>query len=185
MGRDSESSAQSKHVGGGETARLELAWGGLGQTGGERGARGVDGAVGDAGGVYQAGSGETARFGGFWGEQGGWLRFWGCSAGSGSMSRRFRAVARGPEWGRTGGSAVVDDDVAVALGVSRCRTGVMESGRGELGGADGFPGLRCRSWGWEGRSVKYTTRLDERSCSSSRELVCCAVDGLCGLFTAW
>jgi hypothetical protein len=45
----------------------------------------------------------------------------GCSDGSGSVFRRSRAAARGPEWGRAGDLAVVGkrvDDVAVVLGVS-------------------------------------------------------------------
>ena len=77
VGRDSASSAQSKCVDSGETAGSELGWGGLGQTGSERGARGgqgafagADGVIGDAGRVYQMVWGETVRLGGFWGERG-------------------------------------------------------------------------------------------------------------------
>jgi hypothetical protein len=41
--------------------------------GGKRGAlAGADGVVGDTGGVYHTGSGETARLRGVWGKLGGW-----------------------------------------------------------------------------------------------------------------
>jgi hypothetical protein len=58
VGNVAASSAQSKRVGGGETACLGSSWGELGQTGGERGTRVgqgvftcVDGVVGGADGV--------------------------------------------------------------------------------------------------------------------------------------
>jgi hypothetical protein len=47
----------------------------------------------------------------------------GHSDGSGSMSRHFRAVASGLEWGRARVSVDDDDDVAVSFGGSRCGTG--------------------------------------------------------------
>jgi hypothetical protein len=43
VGNDTASSAQSKHVGGGEMACLGSSWGELGQMGGERGTRGGQG----------------------------------------------------------------------------------------------------------------------------------------------
>ena len=129
VGIDAASSAQSKRAGTGvELGSIELGggtgYGGRktaaagamyseGGTGGQTGGlRGLDGIVGDAGGVYHTGGGETARVQGVWGEQGGWDAFWGCS----SVFRCSGAVAGGPEWGRAGDSAVVDervdDDVA-------------------------------------------------------------------------
>jgi hypothetical protein len=75
MGKDSASSAQSKHTGGGEMTRFGPSWGEPGQMGGEQGVGGIWGVftgegdvVGDAGGVCHASGGETARFRGFWGE---------------------------------------------------------------------------------------------------------------------
>jgi hypothetical protein len=75
MGKDSASSAQSKRTGGGEMTRFGLNWGKPGQIGGEQGVGGIRGVftvegdvVGDAGGVYHASGGETARFRGFWEE---------------------------------------------------------------------------------------------------------------------
>jgi hypothetical protein len=107
MGRDSASSAQSKRVGRGETARLGPSWGALGQKGGEQDAGGEQGVlagadvdVGDAGGVYHTDVGETACFGGFWGKLGGWDKARGCSEGSSSLFRCFSAAVRGPEWAR-------------------------------------------------------------------------------------
>ena len=116
---DSVSSAQSKCVGRGETARLWSSLGELGQTGSEGGAGGgqgvfigIDGVVSGAGGVWDAGGGEMVRCWGAWGRLGcvGIKR--GCSDGSGGVFRCFRAVGSGLEWGTAGVSAVVVDDVA-------------------------------------------------------------------------
>ena len=86
MGRDSASSAQSKHTGGGETARLGSSWGKLGCTGvdggidGERGmSTGVDGVIGDTAGVWEVVGGETACFWRLGAELSGWDAFGGCS----------------------------------------------------------------------------------------------------------
>jgi hypothetical protein len=75
MGRDSASSAQSKHTGGGEIAHFGLSWGELGQMDGEWGVEGgwgmfmgEDGVIGKVGGVYHMDGGETAHFQGVWGE---------------------------------------------------------------------------------------------------------------------
>jgi hypothetical protein len=132
MGRDSASSAQSKHVSRGDTARLRSSWGELGRmgneqgVGGERGASvGADSVVGDAGGVYQTDDTETARLRGVWGELGGWNAFRGCSEGSSSVSRRFWVVVCGSEWDRVGNSAVIDkrvDDNAAVMSCSSGRT---------------------------------------------------------------
>jgi hypothetical protein len=96
MGRDSASSAQSKRVGRGETARLGQSWGELGQKGGEQdagGERGVltdaDVDVSDAGGVYHTVDIKTTHFRGFWGILGGWDAFRGCSDVSSSMFCHF------------------------------------------------------------------------------------------------
>ena len=69
MGMDSASSAQSKRVGRGETARLWSSLGELGQTGSEGGTGGgqgvfvgIDGVISGMGGVWDAGGGETACF---------------------------------------------------------------------------------------------------------------------------
>ena len=66
---DSASSAQSKRVGRGKTARLWSSLGEPGQTGSEGGTGGgqgmfvgIDGVVSGAGGVWDAGGGKTARF---------------------------------------------------------------------------------------------------------------------------
>ena len=130
VGNDAASSAQLKHAGGGKTARLGSSWGELGCTRGDGGVgsrwgllSGVDGIVSDTAGVYDTGSGETARLWGFWGKLGGWNRLWGCSAGSSSVLCCFTAVARGPECGRAGERALVDDDVAVMQRGSSWETG--------------------------------------------------------------
>ena len=77
---------------------------------------GEDGVLGDAGGVYHTGGGETAHFGGFWGELGVRDASGGCSDVSGGVLLRSWAVVCVPERGRAGGIAVVEervvDDVA-------------------------------------------------------------------------
>ena len=127
MGRDSASSAQSKRpvfeVGSGGCADSAYVAssgragnGGAGCWGAWGASLGVDGVVGDAGGVYHTAGGEAARLLGVWGELGGWNRLWGCSAGSSRVFRCSVGVVRGSGWGRAGDSAVVDervdDDVA-------------------------------------------------------------------------
>jgi hypothetical protein len=94
MGRHSASSAQLKHVSRGETARLRLNWGELGQiwggwdAGGEREVlAGADIDVGDAGGVYRMVD-VNNMFLGFLG-QAEWDAFRGGSGGSGSVFRHF------------------------------------------------------------------------------------------------
>jgi hypothetical protein len=112
---------------------------------------GVQGVVCDASGVYHMDDGETSHLLGFWGEPGGWNGLWGCSEDSSSGSRRFRAEACGPEWGRAGDSTVVDKrvdgDVAVVLHVSGCSTGDRGMGWGEWGAIGGGTG---RHWDWWG-----------------------------------
>lgn len=98
MGKDSASSAQSKHAVGGETARLGLSWGELGQAGSEQAAggcwgvsTGIESVVGDVSGVYHMDDADTAHLQGVWGKLWGWGWGWGCSGGSG-------ATVRGLEW---------------------------------------------------------------------------------------
>jgi hypothetical protein len=191
MGKDSASSAQLKHAGGGETTGFGASWGELGQTGGERWVEGEhrafaggDGVVDDAGGVYHASSGKTARLRG-WGELGGLNTFRWCSDGPGSVFRHFAVGARGPEWCRVRGSAVIDGDVAVERGGSRCGTGVLETSWGEIGCLGGLLVHRRESWGRWGCSVKGTTCFDEHVCSWSRNVVVWAVDRFCTSFRAW
>jgi hypothetical protein len=83
----------------------------------------VDGVISDMAAVWEVVGDETARLRRFWGERGCMGGEWGHSDGSGSMSRRFRAVASGLERGRAGVSVINDDDVAVSFGGSRCGTG--------------------------------------------------------------
>jgi hypothetical protein len=113
----SDVSAAVEGAGDGETARLRP--------------KGADIDVGDTGGVYHTDVGETARFGGFWGKLGGWDRARGCSEGSSSLFRCFRAVVRGPEWARAEDWANVDkrvvNDAAVALGIPACSTEVCKA----------------------------------------------------------
>ena len=127
MGRDSASSAQSKRVGRVGTARLGWSLGELGCTGvdwgldGEWGVlRGIDGVVGDAAGVHDAGGRKTAWLRGVWGISGGWDASGGCSGGSPGVFCRSSAMVSGAEQGRAGGNTVVDeyvvDDVAVRVG---------------------------------------------------------------------
>jgi hypothetical protein len=54
---------------------------------------------------------ETACLWLSWGEVGSWEAFRGCCNGSSSVFCCFRAAAGGSEWGRAGGSAIVDECV--------------------------------------------------------------------------
>jgi hypothetical protein len=130
---------------GSETVRFRTCWSWLGcvcrdgGTGSERGmSLGAGGVVADMRGT---GGGGTTRFGGIWGKLGGWDKAWGCSDESSVVFRCFEVAARGPEWGRAGGSVVIDGrvlgDVAVALGVSWVSTKVGEASWGEQGGVEG------------------------------------------------
>ena len=56
------------------------------------------------------------------------------AGGLGVVIRCSGVTVRSPGWGIARGSAVVDDDVAVALGGSRFGTGVWESSWEVLGG---------------------------------------------------
>ena len=144
VGNDAALSAQSKCMGGGETARLGSSRGEQGCAGGNGGAGGawglsavVDSVVNDASGVWDAGGSETVRCWGFRGELGLWDAFRGRFASSGCVRRRSGAAGGGFELGKAGDSVVVDkhvgDDVAVALGVSE-RTAVWGVSWGEVGG---------------------------------------------------
>jgi hypothetical protein len=118
---------------------------------------GVDNVVSDVAEVWDMGVGETSRFWVFWCELGGWDGLWGCFGGFMSVHHHFPAVARGPEWGRAGCSAIVDghviDDIAClvdACGVilgSWWITGAQRSSRGELGC---LGGVLDRCWGLKG-----------------------------------
>jgi hypothetical protein len=75
---------------GGETARLGLSRGELRWTGDGQGVfTGIDGVIGDDGGVWDMGGSETARLQGSWGELGSWKAFWGRSGASRCVLRRF------------------------------------------------------------------------------------------------
>jgi hypothetical protein len=121
MGRDSTSSAQSKRTGDGETARLGSSWGELWRVGGGQDAGGerrvfvgANSVVGDAGGVYHASGGETARLRGILGERGergSQYASGACSGVPGGVLVRSWAVVCAPERGRAGGVAVVDEHV--------------------------------------------------------------------------
>ena len=93
----------------------------------------------------------------------------------------FTAVICGPERGREGDPVVVDrhviDDMAVRQGGLGCRIGDWSTCRGELGGADGFPELHCRSWGWQG--------CFDKPCSLSHNSVVWVLGVPCMLFVAW
>jgi hypothetical protein len=138
-GIDTVSSAQSKHIGiEVEHEATELAGGEAGDRGHETVAVGV----GDpSSAVKDVRRGEMARLWLNWGELGRIGSEQGCSDESGSVHHRSRGVARSPEWGRAGGSAVidrsVDADVAVTFGGSSCITGVWESSWGWQGGVGG------------------------------------------------
>ena len=151
VGRHSASSAQSKRVCSGEPARFGLGWGGLGQTGGERGAKGVDGVVGDAGEVYHTDDAETARLRGVWGKPGGGDTSGGVCDTPGGMFLRSGAVVCVPEWGRGGGTAIIDahavDDVAElvdAWGVVVGSWWIMGARGTSWGGLEGMGRVRCR-----------------------------------------
>ena len=67
--------------------------------------------------------------------------------------------------GQPWGSAVVDGDMAVALGGSRFGMGSVGMGWGELRGQGG---VLARCWGllgWQSGSVKETMRSDEHVCA--------------------
>ena len=117
-GIDAVSSAQSRRVGTG------VERGGTGLVGGSTKGWGCKTAAGGGSGmlavVRYGGDGETARFGGFWGELGCWDSFWGCPDGSPGAFCRSSAVVDGAELGRAGGHMVINkyivDDVAVRIG---------------------------------------------------------------------
>ena len=132
-----------------ETARLWSSWGEFGCTRGDGVADGEQGVSAVVGGVvnnvavvWDVGGSETSRFWGFWCELGGWNGLWRCSGGFTFVRRCFPAVARGPGWGKAWGSAVVNDDVAIALGGLRFGTGVWGASWGELVRLGGLLG-RC------------------------------------------
>jgi hypothetical protein len=140
---------------GSETLRCWALWGWLGSIGSEHGLGGelggsldVDDVVGDVVDVWDAHGGETTRLRSHWGELGCIGSERGCSAVSSGLYCRFWAVARVPERGRAGNTANVDvrvdDDVAIALGHSRCVMGSRGTGWGEQRGMGGDTGRR---WG--------------------------------------
>ena len=92
------------------------------------------------------------------------------------------------EWGRAGDMVVVnkhiDDDVAVALGVS-CSMEDWGINWGEPGGAEGCGGHHCRMWSWWGCSVKCTTCSDKHIHTNSCHGVCCAVDSVGASSLGW
>jgi hypothetical protein len=62
-----------------------------------------------------------------------------------------------------------------------CRTGVTGASWGELGGVGGLLDRRCS---YLGGFVEYTTHSEERVCTTSRNGVSRAVDGVGAAFTA-
>jgi hypothetical protein len=163
--------------------------GGEQDTGGGQGAfAGADGVVGDAGRVYHMGDAEAACLWGVWGKLGGWNGLQGCSDGLGSVLRHSRAAAHGSEWGRAGGSAVVDkhvdDDVAVALRVPGCSTRVKGAGCGELGSVGGLLDRHLGQWGWQSSFIEQQTCSNEHIHTWLRSTVCWAVDNFRASFTA-
>jgi hypothetical protein len=84
-----------------------------------------------------------------------------------------------------GNIAVVNGDVAVAFGGSRCGTGVLETSWGELGRLGGFLGRRLEFPGVQCRSTEWTTCFDEHTCSSSCNIAAWVVDHSCMLFRTW
>ena len=154
MGRDSESSAQSRQAGTG------VKQSGAGLEGGEMRDRvhetvtaGGSDMVAAAKGVEY---GKTAHFQGTWGKLGGWDRFWRCPEGSRGAFCCSRAVVCGSKQGRAENSAVVDKcvdhDVASALGVS-CSTGSWGTSWGVQGGTGGCRSCHRRRWDWQKSSV--------------------------------
>ena len=99
-----------KHGEDSETAHLGWSWGELGYTGvdggidGEWGMlQGMDGIIGDAAGVHDAGGHKMVCSWGVWGLLSGWDMLWGCSGGSPSMFCHPGAMVDGTEWGRARG----------------------------------------------------------------------------------
>jgi hypothetical protein len=82
---------------------------------------------------------------------------------------------------------VVSDDVAAAVGAwgvvmgSLCITGAGGVDWGQQGGVGGLLGRRCSCLGG---FIKYTTRSSEHVCTTSRNGISRAVDGLCVSFMA-
>jgi hypothetical protein len=87
-----------------------------------------------------------------------------------------------------GNVAAVGSDVAAAVGAWGIVVGslcIMGARGGMLEGAGGLLVRHLEFQGEPGRSIKQLTRLDERVCSSSCDLVCWAVGHRCGLWLAW
>lgn len=84
-------------------------WGCTGSRCGQGVFTGIDGVIGDAGRVYHMDDTKMVHLWGVWGEQGGWDTLWGCSGESRCMSHCSGAAVLGPEWGRAGEMAIVND----------------------------------------------------------------------------
>jgi hypothetical protein len=157
-----------------------------GSSGRKRGVSvGVDGVVGDVGRVYHTGDGKAACFQGFWGKQGGWDAFRGCSGGSGGVFRRSERPGSRSEGGGTRGTGVAEYDVAAALGGSRCSTGVRGTSWGGQSGVGSCGGRRWRRWGRQCSSVEQMACSNECVGAWARNTASWAVDGLCVSFGAW
>jgi hypothetical protein len=63
-----------------------------------------------------------------------------------------------------GNVAVVGDDMAVAFGGSKCRTGDRGTSWGVLGGVGRLLGLRWEWCSWQGLSIEQTTQSDKCVC---------------------
>ena len=129
--------------------------------------------------------GETVHFWGFRGELGGWDVSGGRFGVPVNGSRHFATADRGSGWGKAWGSAVIDGDVAVALGGSMFGTGSIGTGWGELRGRGGVLARRWGPFDWQSCSVECTARSDEHARTSSHNDVPWAVDGFCVSSMAW
>ena len=94
--------------------------------------------VDDVADCMDVGGGETARFRGSWGKQGGWGRACGCSEGSDSFRDGGFLTISGDD------SATIVSDMARVVGL--------------LGGSGFATGLRGANWGWLGRLVRVIAR---------------------------
>jgi hypothetical protein len=103
---------------------------------------------------------------GLWGELGGWDRDWGCSAGSGCVCCHSGAASGGPGSGRARDLVIVDGDMAVEWGGSRCGTGFNRVSWGEQGGVGQLLDHSLGWWGLQDLSVKQTMHFDEHVCLS-------------------
>ena len=84
-----------------------------------------------------------------------------------------------------GSIAVVNGDMAVAFGGSRCGTGFNGASWGEWGSVGQLLAHHLGFWGWQGGFLKQTTCSNKHMSSSSCNSVSRAVDLHCGLVHVW